>query len=140
MSVASVMDTLSAFDSITDTSVAPGASPCSTGALLVLVSRAATAVLLDAKPTIGPIDGGAHVRVSGLMLGLGSLYLCRFGASVVNATFAAMEGTVTCVAPPHLNATVPLQVSLNGKHYEQQAFDFTFHEEVLLSENSSLDL
>ena len=80
--------------------------------------------------------GGTYVRVSGLKLGHGSSYLCRFGASVVNASFEATEGSVSCVTPAHASSTVDLAISFNGEHYEVVTFRYTFHEELLLREVS----
>ena len=95
-----------------------------------------TPVLLDVLPALGPVNGSTFVRVSGLVLGHGSLYLCKFGTAVVNASFDGIEGAVRCHTPPHAPSTVALAISFNGQHYESTTFQFTFHEELELHEVS----
>jgi len=83
-------------------------------------------LLLGVRPASGPSAGGVLVLLSGLLLGDGSDYRCRFGASFVPATYERTSGAIRCFAPPHPAGTFNLSYSLNGRHFEN-ASDATFH-------------
>ena len=85
--------------------------------------------LLGSRPSLGPVNGSTVVIVSGLVMRFGSWYLCKFGESVVAASYDPPTRGVRCLTPPHAPATVQLAVSFNGRHYEPTTFAFTFYHE-----------
>ena len=72
--------------------------------------------LLGVRPASGPSAGGVLVLLSGLLLGDGSDYRCRFGATFVTASFhrsASFASTPRPVPEPNPNLSVPnLSLSL----------------------------
>ena len=81
----------------------------------------------------GPIAGGTLVEVSGTNFSRGTRSQCRFGgSSIVPATVDAdAPHRLWCVAPPHEEATVALEMSSNGQQYTQSSAAFTYYELVL---------
>ena len=94
---------------------------CLTPSLAALAAQVTSPRLLGVLPALGPADGGSRVRVSGLQMGFGSQYLCRFGEAVVDASFDAPTGNVYCDSPAHASGSVSLALSFNGRHYGRPA-------------------
>ena len=75
-------------------------------------------VLLGIAPFLGPANGSSLVRISGVTLQFGSLYQCRFGESLVPASYERSSGNVRCHTPAHAPGAVALAITLNGEHFE----------------------
>ena len=119
--------------------------------------RVGSPVLHSTSPSSGPTGGGTHVLITGASLSGGDDYRCRFGQSVVPATYSAGSmddpwlpistthpgGRIRCTSPDAMETgTVILQVSLNAQQYAGK-LAYTYHGGVVvlgLSPNSGPEL
>ena len=119
--------------------------------------RVGSPALHSTSPSSGPIGGGTHVLIAGASLSGGDDYRCRFGQSVVPATYSAGSvddpwlpistthpgGRIRCTSPDAMETgTVVLQVSLNAQQYAGK-LAYTYHGGVVvlgLSPNSGPEL
>ena len=119
--------------------------------------RVGSPTLHTTSPSSGPIGGGTHVLITGASLSGGDDYRCRFGQSVVPATYSAGSvddpwlpistthpgGRIRCTSPDAMETgAVVLQVSLNAQQYAG-TLAYTYHGGVVvlgLSPNSGPEL
>lgn len=118
----------------------------STLAFAVIAGEEPTPRLLGVSPALGPANGSSLVLIGGLTMQFGSLYLCRFGEAgapetrgapdhgpaIVPGSYHAPSGTLRCLTPPHAPSAVMLAISLNGEHWENATFEYTFYAEPQL--------
>ena len=74
---------------------------------------------LTVSPTSGPYDGGTLVNLTGVSLGDGSAWRCRFGEVIVGAEYHDESERVSCFSPKQLStappgAELPINVSIDG--------------------------
>jgi hypothetical protein len=86
------------------------------------------------SPSAGGVDGGTAVVLFGSNFTSSALLSCRFGWTVVPASFIAAD-TVICVAPAAATAgAVPVAVTLNGvDFYETGDLSFTYTSVVVVT-------
>jgi hypothetical protein len=119
--------------------------------------RVGSPTLHSTSPSSGPIGGGAHVLITGASLSGGDDYRCRFGQSVVPATYSVGNahdpwlpistthpgGRVRCTSPDAVETgAVLLQVALNAQQFSGKLV-YTYHGGVVvlgLSPNSGPEL
>ena len=69
------------------------------------------------SPTSGPVGGDTSVVVNGARFQGGLYYLCRFGASSVNATFISEE-RLACTTPSHTSGRYVLEISVDAATFK----------------------
>lgn len=92
------------------------------------------AKILNIEPDFGPVSGGTRVIVTGTFFTLSednsvkTRVLCKFGESVVYATFLKQNKVISCFSPPMLNTNaLGLSVSFdNGKTFSQSFIWFLY--------------
>ena len=93
-----------------------------------------------AEPTVsylrferGPTSGGTSVAIGGSSFRGGSVFVCRFGAHAVNATYSASHDELSCVSPAATAGAVPVEISLNGQQFTTSGVKFTSYSEASVS-------
>ena len=81
----------------------------------------------------GPVAGGTSVAVKGSSFRGGSVYVCRFGAQDVNATYDSYHDELRCVTPPAQAGGSVVEVSLNGQQYTSSRIVFEYYSEANVS-------
>ena len=79
------------------------------------------------SPDRGPIDGGTLVRIHGANFDGApdlSVYHCRFGEAVTNATLVN-RSLLTCITMPLIQGVHCLEVTQNGQDYTSACVQFT---------------
>jgi len=94
-------------------------------------------------PLKGPVIGGTQVTVSGSGFVVNADALCQFGGEAVNAVVVS-SNLVSCIAPTHVEASVPVRVSMNsGVDYSGSGASFQFrsalHVKSIVPPNSLVD-
>ena len=93
----------------------------------VAFTFARAAAVQTVSPASGPPTGGTIVTVTGQNFVAGGRLLCMFGSTTVYATFVS-SSELSCPAPPHLPATVAVEVALNGVDYTTDGVTFQFRD------------
>ena len=86
---------------------------------------AAAPVALSVEPARGALAGGTRATVHGAHFLNSSELMCRFGDHVVDATFVSSKA-VSCITPPHPEATVHVAVTTNGLDFSAPGPLFRF--------------
>ena len=84
-----------------------------------------TLAIDDVIPQMGPVTGGTTVRVLATNVEFSGNLKCRFGTIEVPATYLN-RSEVWCITPPHIEQSVPLQITKNGIDYEVSNMTFNF--------------
>ena len=77
------------------------------------------------SPVIGPSVGGTVVTVSGSQFLNSAQLVCRFGSSVVSASWLSAT-SLKCAAPATAPSVVSLEVSNNNQDFTTDNFQYTF--------------
>ena len=75
--------------------------------------------------TSGPVLGGAYVTLRGAHFSSTHDMLCRFDLTASPATFVN-ETSIACISPSHAPASVPVEVSLNGRDFSASGIRFEY--------------
>ena len=84
-----------------------------------------TPSMVSAVPSSGGEEGGTSIQIKGLEFLNTPDLSCRFGSSIVNASWIS-PSELRCVSPPAAPGRVGLQISINGQDFVQDALHFTF--------------
>ena len=79
---------------------------------VVQFTHTAPAIVSSFFPERGPESGNTHVVITGANLATASHYLCRFGDTMVRASFDTRDGAIHCASMAQSPGPVPLEVSL----------------------------
>ena len=83
---------------------------------LILAQTDPSCQVQTVSPNSGPSDGGTLVNLTGISLGDGSAWRCRFGEVLVGAEYLDESERVSCFSPrqPNDNVELPINVSMDG--------------------------
>ena len=89
---------------------------CLLGLGWILVAADPPCEVLTISPTSGPSDGGTLVNLTGVALGDGSAWRCRFGDVLVGAEYLDEVERVSCFSPrqPPDNVELRVNASIDG--------------------------
>ena len=84
--------------------------------LRLIIAQTDDCQVLTIGPASGPADGGTLVNLTGVSLGDGSSWRCRFGDVLVGAEYLDEDERVSCYAPrqPTDNVELDVNVSIDG--------------------------
>ena len=94
---------------------------CLLGLRWILVAADPPCEVLTISPSSGPSDGGTLVNLTGVALGDGSAWRCRFGDVLVGAEYLDEVERVSCFSPRQPTDNVELRVNVSidgGKNWE----------------------
>ena len=79
----------------------------------------------------GPLSGSTRVLLYGSNFSRAAHTLCKFGSTIVNGTVReTADGLVmpmACDSPPHVEGSVPLELTLNGQDYTTDGLNYSFY-------------
>lgn len=96
------------------------------GVLQVLIRSSTQVNLLS--PYQGLTSGGTVVELSGNFF-LTGLSVCRFGSHNVPATYVNSSSLI-CVSPPSPPGIYPVNIAMDGEHFEDSGLSFHYLEEM----------
>ena len=87
------------------------------------------AAITDVTPRSGPQAGGTEVTIRGFKISKGTVYWCKFGSQVIDASFNQTDGLVRCLAPAsQKNGSVEVELSISDTaEWTDSHGLFTFH-------------